>query len=42
MITLEYYIAKIIGKIKRDQHKETLTKWFKKKGVKFSGGLCVY
>lgn len=42
MIELEYNIVKLIGKIRRDKHKETLTKWFKKKGVNFVGGGYVY
>ena len=28
-----YFLAKIIGKIKRDRQKETLNKWFIKRGV---------
>lgn len=30
---LGYYLAKLIGKIRRDKHKETLNNWFKKRGV---------
>lgn len=33
MVTLEYYLIKFIGKIKRDKHEETLNNWFMKKGV---------
>lgn len=31
MVTLEYYLIKFIGKIKRDKHEETLNNWFMKK-----------
>lgn len=33
MTMLEYYFCKFIGKIKREKNKETLNKWFVKKGV---------
>ena len=33
-----YYLDKIIGKIKRDKHKETLNKWFVKQGVNLKEG----
>lgn len=33
MIALEYYFVKLLGKIKRDKNKETLNKWFARKGV---------
>lgn len=33
IVTIEYYIAKIIGKIKHDKNKETLNRWFVKQGV---------
>lgn len=29
-----YFLAKLLGKIKRDKHKETLNKWFEQQGVK--------
>lgn len=36
-----YFLAKLIGRIKRDKHKETLNKWFIKQGVSLGGdGLC--
>lgn len=42
MITLEYYIHVLLGKIKKDKHKETITKWFSKKGILFPTGGPVY
>ena len=42
MITVEYYLALLLGKIKRDKHKEILTKWFKRKGVNLPDGEYVY
>ncbi|EPB8163300.1 MAG: hypothetical protein E7J71_06570 [Clostridium perfringens] len=42
MITLEYYLLMLIGNLKHDKHKETINKWFKKKGVKFLGERHVY
>lgn len=38
MIPFEYSIVKIIGRIRGDKHKETLNKWFMKKGIIFPGG----
>ena len=32
-----YFTAKLLGKIRRDRHKETLNKWFMKRGVKLDG-----
>lgn len=32
-----YFMAKLLGKIRRDRHKETLNKWFMKRGVKLVG-----
>lgn len=37
--TIGYLIAKLIGKIRRDKHNETLNKWFAEQGVKFRGGV---
>lgn len=42
MVTLDYYIHLLMGKIRRDKHKETITKWFSKKGVLFPTGGPVY
>lgn len=33
-----YIVAKTIGKLKRDKHKETLNRWFAKQGVELRGG----
>ena len=35
--TVGYFFAKLLGKIRRDKHKETLNKWFMKRGVKLGG-----
>lgn len=35
--TAEYFFAKLLGKIRRDKHKETLNRWFMKRGVKLAG-----
>lgn len=35
--TMGYFFAKLLGKIRRDRHKETLNKWFMKCGVKLGG-----
>ena len=35
--TIGYFLAKLIGKIRRDRYKETLNKWFMKRGVKLVG-----
>ena len=35
--TAGYFFAKLLGKIRRDKHKETLNKWFMKRGVKLGG-----
>lgn len=32
-VSVEYYACKLIGKIRREKNKETLNKWFVKKGV---------
>lgn len=42
MITVEYYLALLLGKIKRDKHKETITKWFKRKGINLPESEHVY
>lgn len=42
MITLEYYIAVFLGKMRKDKHKETITKWFKKQGINFPDSEPVY
>lgn len=35
--TIGYFFAKLLGKIRQDKHKETLNKWFMKRGVKLLG-----
>lgn len=42
MITFEYYFCILLSKLRRDKHKETITRWFAKKGVKFPNGVPVY
>lgn len=42
MITVEYYCMLLLQKIRRDKHKETITKWFKKKGINFPDKEYVY
>lgn len=37
--TVGYFFAKLIGKIHRDKHKETLNKWFIKRGVNLGGDI---
>ena len=39
---LGYYVAKVIGKLKGDKNKETINKWFLKKGVIFIGGNNIH
>lgn len=36
--TVGYFMAKFLGKVRRDRHKETLNRWFEKQGVKLGGG----
>lgn len=33
-----FYIAKFIGKLKREKYKETLNRWLAKQGLHFVGG----
>lgn len=35
--TAGYCFAKVLGKLRRDKHKETLSRWFMKRGVKLVG-----
>lgn len=39
MKDIQYTIAKIISKLKREKHKETIIKFFRKQGIKIGGGL---
>lgn len=38
MKDIQYTIAKIISKLKREKHKETIIKFFRKQGIKIGGG----
>ena len=39
--TVGYFMAKFLGKVRRDRHKETLNRWFEKQGVKLGGGVNI-
>lgn len=39
MKELRYLAAKILGKLKRDKHKETIHNYFRKQGIRIGGGV---
>ena len=42
MRRIQYFIAVLLSKLRREKHKETITKWFARKGVNFVGNGPVY
>lgn len=41
MKELRYLVVKILGKLKRDKHKETIHNYFRKQGIRIGGGCNI-
>lgn len=42
MKEIQYIIAKIISRLKREKHKETVLNYFRKEGIQIGGGGLIY